>query len=620
VFEGHKLRLERVNDMLRGLSDADIRQHEGEIHQKLREFVKREGEAALSIYVFDRDAHPLVSATTYPVPQSALLDRDFNEVLRDPDAPQPVVSPLYRSSTSDVRYFGVSRRRDGTANPVGPDGYDGVITVAVYLDPANEALRRLLDEDRDSVTLLRADGFILARSSGLGNQPLPAHVRADSVIAAALARGEDRYSALGGGSPDGRRRLFSLRRVNGWPLYVLAARPTAEIVAAWRRSMVPQLLIGVPAWLALIALGLFVRRSQGELERRVEERTAGLAAAATALREGEQRLRLAHEAAGIGYWDHDMTTGATDWSPEMYALYGLDPERDGPMSHHRYFGEMVYQDDCARVIEAAQEAIKTGRYECEYRVWRRRPDGGRELRWIVGRGRVMAAADGTNRRLLGANVDITERREAEEQEAMLMREVDHRAKNVLAVVLSLLHLTRREGGANYAASLEGRVAAMGRVHTLLAENRWAGADLKEIVDAEVGVYALPDSAIGSRVSVSGPAVRLAPDVAQAMSVVLHELATNAAKYGALSAPEGRVEIRWSLDAKGTLTLEWRERGGPTIEGPPTRQGFGSRLLQTTVRRQLDGELEFEWAAEGLRCTVTAPEATRIPMPVASAAD
>jgi two-component sensor histidine kinase len=158
------------------------------------------------------------------------------------------------------------------------------------------------------------------------------------------------------------------------------------------------------------------------------------------------------------------------------------------------------------------------------------------------------------------------------------------------------------------------------VHTLLAENRWAGADLKEIVDAELGIYAGSRPGRGTSVSVSGPPVRLAPQTAQAMSMVLHELATNAGKYGALSVPEGCVAIEWSVDHAGTLTLHWRENGGPPIAGPPARQGFGQRLLENTVRRQLGGELTLDWASEGLRCTATAPEATRPRVPVASAAD
>jgi len=619
VFEGHKLRLERVNDMLRGLTNNYIRSHEREVHNKLRKFVEDESGRNLSIVVFDRDGRALASATTFPVSREPFPNQDFNQLLNDLKVAEPVVSPVYQSVTDGKRYYAVSRRRDAGGNVVATGTFDGVVSMSIYLESANETLVRLLDTDDDVVSLLRSDGYILARTAGLEG-PIPARIRTNDAIVEALRRGDEQLTAIGAAGFDNVERLFSLRRVSGWPVYALAARPTSAIAAEWRQALMPQLLIGVPAWLGLIALALLVRRSQAELERRVDERTAGLLQAAAALHHGEQRLRLAHLAAGIGYWERDLVTGETTWSPEMYALYGLDPVRDGKMGHERYFDEIVHPDDRAKVMAAAKEANASGTYECEYRVVHKRPDGRRDLRWIVGRGVVVGGTDGTHRRLIGANVDITARKEAEEQEAMLMREVDHRAKNVLAIVLSLLRLTPREGVADFAASVEGRVAAMGRVHTLLAEHRWAGADLKQIVDAELYAYVLPRAGRETRVTVAGPAVRLAPHVAQAMSVVLHELATNAIKYGALSVPEGRLALSWRTDAAGTLYFEWRESGGPTVSGPPARRGFGSRLLDSTIRRQMGGELTLDWAPNGLRCVIVAPEAADSSATAVSAAD
>jgi PAS domain S-box-containing protein len=429
--------------------------------------------------------------------------------------------------------------------------------------------------------------------------------------AAQMAQGEERASGVGAAGLTTEDRRFTYRRVAGFSVYALAARPSRVIVADWLRAMVPQLVIGVPAWLGLIALAWLVRRSQSELEARVESRTA-------ALREGEQRLRLAHEAAGIGYWERDMKTGETQWSPEMYALFGLDPVRDGPMGHGRYFSELVHPDDRDRVQAAAREALETGRYHCEYRVSRPRPDGGREQRWIMGRG-VMADGKGGHV-LLGANVDITERREAEEQEALLMQEVDHRAKNVLAVVLSMLRLTPREDPAAFARAVEGRVLAMSRVHTLLAERHWNFADLWEIVEAELRAYASPESDRSEpRISMSGPRVRLAPTVAQSISVIVHELATNAAKYGALSIPAGRVEVSWTV-SDDVVRFVWAERGGPLVAAPPVRRGFGTRLIEATLRHQLGGEVSYDWAPSGLTATLTVQTGLGVGGVAASAAD
>ena len=261
--------------MLRGLSDADIRANEREVHDKLRKFVEEESGRDLSIFIFDREGRALVSANTFPVPREPLLNRDFNQLLRDPSVAEPVVSPVYQGVTNGRRFFAISRRREGSGNAVAPGSFDGVVSVSIYLEPANEALVRLLDADDDVVALLRSDGYVLARSAGLGEGSESVHIRPNGPIAAALARRADHLTAMGPASLDGTERLFSLRLVSGWPVYALAARPTSAIAAEWRQALMPQLLIGVPAWLGLIALALLVRRSHAELERRVESAPRG---------------------------------------------------------------------------------------------------------------------------------------------------------------------------------------------------------------------------------------------------------------------------------------------------------------------------------------------------------
>ncbi len=193
-----------------------------------------------------------------------------------------------------------------------------------------------------------------------------------------------------------------------------------------------------------------------------------------------------------------------------------------------------------------------------------------------------------------------ERRQAEQQRALLMRELDHRAKNVMAVALSLVRLTPREDAGRFAAAVEGRIAAMARAHSLLAGGRWGGASLRSLAEGELlGML--------DRAELTGPAVRLAADAVQPVAMLLHELATNAAKHGALSVPEGRVALRWEFTApEEGLRLIWRESGGPAIEGPPARRGFGSRMLVSLAERQLGGRLEFDWRPEGLAVTLTLP--------------
>ena len=197
--------------------------------------------------------------------------------------------------------------------------------------------------------------------------------------------------------------------------------------------------------------------------------------------------------------------------------------------------------------------------------------------------------------------DITARKRAEARQALLVQEVDHRAKNALAVALSLVRLTRAEDARGFAEAVEGRIAALAHAHTLLAAEGWSGAEFRAVAQAELA----PSHAAG-RVDLRGPPVRLAPDTVQPVSMVLHELASNAARYGALSAPAGRLEVAWAVDGDtGDLELHWKESGGPPVVPPPPRRpGFGSKLIEATVRSQLRGTVRQHWEPDGLRCEMT----------------
>jgi two-component sensor histidine kinase len=231
------------------------------------------------------------------------------------------------------------------------------------------------------------------------------------------------------------------------------------------------------------------------------------------------------------------------------------------------------------------------RFSSEFRI-RRRDNG--EVRWIASRGEYVR--DGSGRAVLarGTNHDVTERRVAEERQALLAREVDHRAKNALAVVQSVVQLTPADDPAAFKRGVQGRIAALARAHTLLAGDRWRGADLHTLLKGELA----PFRSDGQRVTLDGPTVRLPPGMAQPVAMAFHELATNAVKHGALSVGRGDLRVAWWLEGDG-LRLTWTECGGPPIEGSPARRGFGSRVLQATVEGQLGGRVSLDWRAEGL---------------------
>ena len=197
--------------------------------------------------------------------------------------------------------------------------------------------------------------------------------------------------------------------------------------------------------------------------------------------------------------------------------------------------------------------------------------------------------------------DVTERRDGEERLKLLMREVDHRAKNALMVVQSIVHLSRCDNPAQFAQDVEGRIQAMARAHSLLAAARWSGADLERLLLDELEAYG------GDRVTVEGPQISLRPEATQAVSLALHELTTNAAKHGTLASTSGQLRIKWSLpEADRPLCIEWEELGERTITGPPTQEGFGSVLLRQVVEGQLGGSLTCAWLPEGLLCLISLP--------------
>ncbi len=202
-------------------------------------------------------------------------------------------------------------------------------------------------------------------------------------------------------------------------------------------------------------------------------------------------------------------------------------------------------------------------------------------------------------------MDVTVRKAEAERQALLMREVDHRAKNALAVVEAALRLTQAPDVASFQQTALGRVSALARAQTLLSQDRWHGADLRALVEGELAAFVGEG---GPRAVVEGAPVVLPPGAAQPIAMALHELATNAVKYGALSRPEGRVLIGWRVKdgPRGVLCLDWVERGGPAVTGAPRRRGFGSRVLDATVRGQLSGSVTVEWRETGLVCGMEVP--------------
>ncbi|OAS25836.1 sensor histidine kinase [Methylobacterium platani] len=328
--------------------------------------------------------------------------------------------------------------------------------------------------------------------------------------------------------------------------------------------------------------------------------------AETALREGEERLRLALAAGRLGTWEIDLASGQHRLSARSAEIFGA-----APLSHEAWT-RTVHPEDRAR-IEAALEALLAG--EAEYRTeFRIRPEAaglrGASARWVSAQAIVQREAGGRARRVIGIHQEVTERKRAEEHLRLLVHELNHRVKNTLATVQSIAMQSLRglDGAAAAAAkaAFEARLIALARVHDVLTRESWEGAELAEVVKDALAPLEGPRGGTDAppRFVVDGPALRLPPRIALSIAMALHELATNAVKYGALSVPAGQVLLSWST-AEGRLTLRWQERGGPLVV-PPTRTGFGSRLIERSLARELDGTVSLSFPPEGVVCTIVAP--------------
>ncbi|MFO1057152.1 MAG: HWE histidine kinase domain-containing protein [Dongiaceae bacterium] len=323
-------------------------------------------------------------------------------------------------------------------------------------------------------------------------------------------------------------------------------------------------------------------------------------------RESEDRLRLAVQATGLGTWDIDPVAGRRTWSPEFRRICGLAPDAPAEASLVR---ALIHPDDRALVeqrFERAFDPAEEGIYQAEFRL--RRADDAAE-RWMLATGRVLFDAARRPVRAIGTLLDITERKQAEAQHRMLLAELDHRVKNTLATVQSVAMQTLRTASSPeaFTESFAARLLALSVAHDLLRRGGWRQTSLSELIADMLAPFAVEGEA---RVIVAGPAVAVGPYSAFALGMAFHELATNAAKYGALSAAPGRVEVAWRLvaDAEGEqVALTWRERGGPPT-APPRRRGFGSRLIERGLAHQLRAAVEMRFDPAGFVCDIRFPAA------------
>ena len=335
--------------------------------------------------------------------------------------------------------------------------------------------------------------------------------------------------------------------------------------------------------------------------------------ARAALAEREERLRVATTVADLGIFEwHVLDDRATWENDRMFALFGRRPE-EGSIGKSTFLKEILHPEDRPAFRQAIVRALRddtilhaTGRI-------RRHDDG--TWRTIDMAGRFERRGPGElPRRLIGVVADVTDRHQSEERRSLLIRELHHRVKNTLATVQAIVGSTARTATSidSFHEAFVGRIKSLAHTHSVLTEATWQTARLRDLLASELMPYAESETETSPdlRIVLDGPPVDLPSDIAVPIGMAIHELTTNAAKYGALSTGHGRIAITWGVEA-GMLHLDWRESGGPPV-APPTRQGFGSRLLQRVLTTQVQATITTDYAPEGFHLTLAAPMPERNP--------
>ena len=360
------------------------------------------------------------------------------------------------------------------------------------------------------------------------------------------------------------------------------------------------------------AKSIFLARQRAERElieskEALERKTEELTEANRQLRESETRYRTALATGRMGTWETDLVARTRLWTGEGMALFGLSlaDGRGHVGGDNDEYRSALHPEDRHLMQKFHELADKQDSFTSEYRVVH--PDG--TVLWLRGRGQVVARApDGKAERMVSVVTDVTERKAAEDHIQFLMHEISHRSKNLLTVIQSIARRTARTAGTmeEFENRFERRLQGLAASHDVLVRKNWQGAPLAELVRQQLVPFVEIQS---SRFELVGPDIVVTADAAQAIGLAIHELATNAIKYGALSAPTGKVRISWMLDgnagASSQLALNWIEQGGPPAT-PPSRKGFGHVVIVDMIERSLNGKVAVEFAVEGLKWSVSMP--------------
>jgi PAS domain S-box-containing protein len=453
--------------------------------------------------------------------------------------------------------------------------YEALIDAAVQIMRSDMASMQALDANENALRLLTFRGF----EPDFGH--LFRWVRPDTGTVCDAARrlgsrvivpDTERWELIAGTPTLDALRKAGIRAVQSTPLMSRGGQLVGMISTHWRNPHQPDER-------SLRILDILARQAADLIESKQAQAAA-------------QQLAAVVESSDDAIVTKDLNGNITSWNKGAERIFGYLAEE--------VIGKPVtilippdHRDEEDKIIER----IRRGQRVEHYETVRQRKHGS-----LIDISLTMSPIRNQQGKIVGASKvarDISGRKRAEAQIVTLAREAEHRAKNILASVQATVRLSRAETPDGLKQSIEGRIQALANVHRLFVQSRWAGADLHSVIQDELSPYSQGQE---KRTSIEGPALVMQPDLAQAIAVAIHELTTNAAKYGALSVPEGRVRIEWSRIPGGKVELRWTETNGPPVK-PPTRSGFGTRAMTTMIRDHLAGELNFDWRTSGLTCKI-----------------
>ncbi|WP_431299911.1 HWE histidine kinase domain-containing protein [Tabrizicola sp. BL-A-41-H6] len=610
VFEAQQLIIDQVDQYLGDMDWTQIRASQA-VHLRLKELAKRSPHVD-GLWLVPPDGHTANSADFFPFPDVSVTDRTYFQVLSTRD--ELHYGEMIKGRTKGTFNFNLSRRRSPR------DTFNGVILVTSSLQYFTDFWQQASEGDFVA-GLFRQDGEILARYPML--ESLPRSLGPDSSLLAAMQHSDDgvlpSISSL-----DGVARIYGFSRIGDTPLFIGYGISNAQILASWRREMLP---MGLIALLATVLLGLTAttilrqnrrlgatallwRRTATELEREVDKRlraedvaaerkrlldeVRGLTAQRQSILENIAEGVIALDARGrVIYANRDATT-----------LLGPFPDQDNAFAGLVATGRIRAVDGTdLSPASAPDKAPLRGENLAETEFLVQGATGQSAI--CSFRGGAIFGADGKPEGAVLTFWDVSERKREAERRELLMRELDHRVRNMLATIMAMIRISNlpHQSKEAFIASLTGRVAAMARTHGVLSEGQWKGATVGRIVADEVASIA-----DARQLVIDGdPDVLLPPKQAADLALALHELATNATKHGAWSVPEGKITLAWSSAASAEgrlLRVRWQESGGPPILAAPSRKGFGTSLLHGLFGSH-DG-VTLEYATDGFSCDMSVP--------------